>query len=629
MISITILTINNNRIMADYSVLKSAIADVIKQNGNNEITGQLLQQSLWAMIASLGAGFQFVGIATPTSNPGTPDQNVFYIASEPGTYLNFSNLVVGNGEVAILKYNGIWTKETTGATTGSALNAIIQGLAENTISSIVDFTTSNFALKSDGTFGASASNKHCYIGVLPGEIYYIKSENQNCEVAFSTSNESVAGGSAHLVTGTSVEIMELANNYYIFIIPNGCSYLLVNGAATTVIGKCGESFDDKINEITDDYPVANSTNLVRSGGVAQKINELYDSTGKVFVDESKIESRGTYGGEIGEIISFSANDSWRNCSMAVLPGDRIKVIATQYGNNRYCVVFVDSNERVVSNQYKGTTSGAEVPINVEIICPANSAKVYINSRPSVPMLYRYVDVRKLILSESTLKILTINCGSFDYGDGQISLDTYKMNWRRMFNKSKFDILACQDFAKFFDDENTVDAYSALLSEIVDGTSPGVGEFNRDYSRMAWRGDNVKLVNYYLSGYPYYFQIKCLVAGLIDVSIFSVYFQPGEDNAAARAGNAQTIMTAIANSGAQYVVVAGDFNAWSENEYDIWKNAGYKVANCGYLGRINTLRDIPADNVIVSPNINIINTEILNEYQLNTDHLPMSVTLKFK
>lgn len=96
--------------MANYSTLKAAIADVIKTNGNNEITGELLQQSLLSMINSLGADYQFAGVATPTTNPGTPDQNVFYIARFPGIYSNFGGVLVDVGEIVILKYdqNG-WT----------------------------------------------------------------------------------------------------------------------------------------------------------------------------------------------------------------------------------------------------------------------------------------------------------------------------------------------------------------------------------------------------------------------------------------------------------------------------------------------------------------------------------------
>ena len=52
----------------------------------------------------------FAGIATPTTNPGTPDGPVFYIAGE-GTYANFSNIVIEAGQLGILKWNGTWSKQ--------------------------------------------------------------------------------------------------------------------------------------------------------------------------------------------------------------------------------------------------------------------------------------------------------------------------------------------------------------------------------------------------------------------------------------------------------------------------------------------------------------------------------------
>ena len=96
--------------------MKAAIEAVIKENGSNAITGEILQSVLLSMINSLGAGYQFVGVATLTTNPGTPDQKVFYIASTAGTYVNFDGIVVNPGEVAIIKGSGTsWSKEITGA----------------------------------------------------------------------------------------------------------------------------------------------------------------------------------------------------------------------------------------------------------------------------------------------------------------------------------------------------------------------------------------------------------------------------------------------------------------------------------------------------------------------------------
>lgn len=96
--------------MADNAQLKAAITNVIKTNGTQAITGQVLQNALLTMINSLGANYQFVGIAATNTNPGTPDQNVFYLAGE-GTYINFSNLTIDVGELGVLKWNGTWSKQ--------------------------------------------------------------------------------------------------------------------------------------------------------------------------------------------------------------------------------------------------------------------------------------------------------------------------------------------------------------------------------------------------------------------------------------------------------------------------------------------------------------------------------------
>lgn len=97
--------------MANYETLKTAIQQVVKTNGNNEITGALLQQSLLAMIDSLGSGYQFMGVATPTTNPGMIDQKIFYMA-DAGIYTNFNNLEIPNGKIGVLYYDSAWHLST-------------------------------------------------------------------------------------------------------------------------------------------------------------------------------------------------------------------------------------------------------------------------------------------------------------------------------------------------------------------------------------------------------------------------------------------------------------------------------------------------------------------------------------
>ena len=144
--------------MADFSALKTAIQTYIKQNGNEEITGDILQEILLSVVTTLGDsaindlvtalanevaarqnadgtlqqnitneatargnadtalqslidgitdnienGYVYAGIATPSSTPATG--KVFYLALTAGTYTNFGSTEVTQG-INILKYNG-------------------------------------------------------------------------------------------------------------------------------------------------------------------------------------------------------------------------------------------------------------------------------------------------------------------------------------------------------------------------------------------------------------------------------------------------------------------------------------------------------------------------------------------
>lgn len=94
--------------MGNYEELKAAVASVIKTNGNQKITGQVLQNTLTTLISQVGANATFAGIATPDTAPGTPDQNVFYIAGQSGVYANFGGYEVTKNAVAFNNVSGNW-----------------------------------------------------------------------------------------------------------------------------------------------------------------------------------------------------------------------------------------------------------------------------------------------------------------------------------------------------------------------------------------------------------------------------------------------------------------------------------------------------------------------------------------
>ena len=100
--------------MANYKSLKTTINANVKRNGNQEITGQILNSVLNAMVDTLGTGYSFAGVATPATNPGTPDAKVFYIANGKGSYTHFGELEVTEDDVVVLYWDTLWHKVSTG-----------------------------------------------------------------------------------------------------------------------------------------------------------------------------------------------------------------------------------------------------------------------------------------------------------------------------------------------------------------------------------------------------------------------------------------------------------------------------------------------------------------------------------
>ena len=110
--------------MANYQLLKADIDAKVYQNGHQEITGENLNAVLNAMVITLGAEYQFAGVATIDTNPGTPDAKVFYIANGKGTYTKFGGIEVTEDDVVVLTWDSSWHKVATGIASNEKLSEL-------------------------------------------------------------------------------------------------------------------------------------------------------------------------------------------------------------------------------------------------------------------------------------------------------------------------------------------------------------------------------------------------------------------------------------------------------------------------------------------------------------------------
>lgn len=324
--------------MANYATLKAAIAAAIRENGNNEITGNLLQQQLLAMVNSLGVGYQYIGTATPVTNPGTPDQNVFYLASTAGTYTNFGGLVLADGEIAILKYNGAWSKDSTGAASlemvnqlgqklqgkvfqdgeislAASANADLTGFPTNktiaicvqpTDPSITEWNYLSLSVYAGGwqNLGQIKNRKFHYFDIPSNAVRVVLSTGSAFTAmtadVFATYDVEIPASTQIAVEGLEAEIGEELDKKLDFT----KSQTLSDAQKAQALGNLGIAFDS--------VPTANSNNLVKSGAiktaidnaVAPKVNSSYTN----ILDRTQIVDGSGYSSSGNQ---FDVHDNWK------------------------------------------------------------------------------------------------------------------------------------------------------------------------------------------------------------------------------------------------------------------------------------------------------------------------------
>lgn len=103
----------------NYSNLMDAVNARIKANGRREITGDILNDVLRAMVVELGAGYQLGGTIRPGDKPKDEDLRVAYLAVEPGMYLYAGGFEVT--ELSLITYGAEWYMYPLGVPFGSQI----------------------------------------------------------------------------------------------------------------------------------------------------------------------------------------------------------------------------------------------------------------------------------------------------------------------------------------------------------------------------------------------------------------------------------------------------------------------------------------------------------------------------
>lgn len=376
--------------MANYENLKTAIQQVIYENGNQEITGSVMQATLLAMVNSLGAGYQFIGIATPSMNPGTPDQNVFYLAGTAGTYVNFGNIVLDENEFAILKYNGSWTKDVTGLASAEKVDQLSQEVDgyEGERKVVKDVSSISYVsryIRANNTWNSGNSSRGIFIPVTPGKKYGILYTNLNAEesthVAVVRDASTTIGALVNYATGFGRQVVTL-NDEYTFTAPEDAAYvfIMIRYGSTT-------AFQYTVYEY-DTYHVGGVIEKVAD--IQPKVDTLLDERNAEQIafpvnltawSNTVIESGGTFRNSYYIVVStgkWNSGSNYLSTRFPVFDARRVKV--TPGGEGYFILAFLKNmNYSLLADAsfcdgYSGVIRGTEA---TEYIIPADCKYLYI------------------------------------------------------------------------------------------------------------------------------------------------------------------------------------------------------------------------------------------------------------
>lgn len=251
--------------MANWTTLKATIADVIKTNGNQEITGAVLQNTLNSIVSAVGENATFAGIATPTTNPGTPDGPVFYIALELGVYSNFNGITLKNSGFAIIYNtdNNEWafiSHKELNLHSGIKETGTINGIGEDKIA----FYWGNTYLKKG----------------YKGRLQFTATGNVKSISCYITTNKgNLSGGYAAIIE--RYRNLSSNNEFIVDFIAQQDGYIMFNTAALSDISISCKIYTDlssDVDKLSSDVAefedITTKNKLFTFGGIANKQPDL-------------------------------------------------------------------------------------------------------------------------------------------------------------------------------------------------------------------------------------------------------------------------------------------------------------------------------------------------------------------
>ena len=391
--------------MSNYNSLKTTINENVKQNGVQAITGQILNAVLNAMVNTLGAGYQFAGVATTATNPGTPDAKVFYIANGKGTYTNFGSLEVTEDEVVVLYWDTAWHKEGTGIASQEKLTELEKDTLD--LGARLDFGDVNVVKNSEpiyvlmhitaiGTLNINNNKNVTFenpVLALKGSFFYVDN-GYKYQYALYDKNTGVFIQRVTWINGEEKTILN--DDYLIRVEISDINESVLSD--TSIISHLHQSLishitplNEKINDLEADY-----TN------VSLKVDGLQTSS----IDLSQFEK---IDGILAKGKWTAINSEYQHIIVPVQPNWKYKITSNSTTNSAYAFLRKDDDVVVEGNTPSyatGYTKEINIPFGtkVEVSAPNDAHYIYflanVEGRNRLPSSFETIGVINQIVEHS-------------------------------------------------------------------------------------------------------------------------------------------------------------------------------------------------------------------------------------
>ena len=190
------------------------------------------------------AGYIYKGVATPSTNPGTPTERVAYLASEPGTYTNFGGIVITSGLYSLTFASGTWTGtqmsagsdvevvQTTGQSTTNVMSQKAVTEALNETKYYIELSTAaasypSNVIGSNGKWTSVSGADSFLLPVTPNQKIHVKGNGNATGTiyAFLTNNTTTTGTTASFAQGYEGRVTADGNAEFDIVAPADANYL--------------------------------------------------------------------------------------------------------------------------------------------------------------------------------------------------------------------------------------------------------------------------------------------------------------------------------------------------------------------------------------------------------------------